>query len=743
MLFHLIDFYKTFGTGFVARLDLVAYGVFEASLTRDSKFIQDVFKIGGGVAASLPFISAEAAAEYVQTHMDQNVQTIFNAQSFGSPPQAPPATWANNARQALNGKSIEEFLSGEAWSTAAPEQVAEPANPTLKSAPIDPSKLVDIPKLPSILGPAIEVLKHNILGISGSVESPAVPDETPAEITADVEGEQNTLKGYAESSQVAITGKAAETDKKADSEITDKAAQPVLGLRSVPDSGGDDSGNDGSGDTSGGRASGTAFDLGGYVVGGYRYLPWSEIFPKLKLSPALTMSQVVFGHSLAWLEIRGVFAQYLEFCAAFRGVTRNQSGDEVDIGNTASAFRLALDVVSESLTNELTDENAKLGLDFLQTLEAWLKEELDANDFDMYEHYQFWINNYEWLKRVAFGVVAVVEHDRQYFYQENPYPNCPLLHDPQPKGFTRATSIRAADLISHNAYRLYPIISTDVHGEPCFAWVGAPSRLTGDNEDERLRRSGLLTLSYRAPEFSPDGPKGNHPEDWYYVIGDAKPHVRGEFDQTVVPMLIHQSTAVADELLSAENATDFQGNFPSAEERLQERWNNRKAMFGMHLYPGVGDDTGFGPVERLLQVAGQLAHDATEYATVLPKKDETGTYGAIWDVQGVCAAYSAPEKHDAMFFWGPEAGPGKGLFKQDVFDQCAVKFIPVGYRAAKIAVKTALGAKGGGDLDRRFRPTELEAWMKAGGGPMWMKPRTELFDRLQELAGNKPPPEDY
>lgn len=199
-------------------------------------------------------------------------------------------------------------------------------------------------------------------------------------------------------------------------------------------------------------------------------------------------------------------------------------------------------------------------------------------------------------------------------------------------------------------------------------------------------------------------------------------------------------------MLDAENAAGFQGSGGRTDAAaLQERWDNRKKMFGMHLYPGLGEDTGFGPSDSLLRTAGRLAHEATEHATVLPKPSEEDDdpalpgkdrKSAMWEVEGVCAAYSP--RHQAVFFWGPEQGPG---WRPGVFDPRPVRFIPVGYTAAEVAVRGALMAKGvkipaQGPIP--LTPDRVEDWMKAGGGPMWARPKTDLFDRLWELAGKKP-----
>ena len=345
----------------------------------------------------------------------------------------------------------------------------------------------------------------------------------------------------------------------------------------------------------------------------------------------------MFGQSLVWFSIRGVFAQYLDYCAHYPDVV----GRDWHIDVAANEFRLALNAVSKFLSESLKSKTADLT--FLQRLEGKLKEELDGRHFRMYEHYRFWIDNYEWLKKIPFGVVAVVERGgQQHFYQENPYPNCPLRKGGS--GFTQTDCIWPEDLLGGNAYRLYPIISTDYQKKPYFVWVGVPSRLKGDHEDAKLRFCEKLTL-----DFAP----------WHKDLPDDV-----VFDETTLPMLIHQSKESAEEIANAEN-------FPPFQPYLQERWNNRKAMYGMHLYPGFGS-------EYLLQEAGRLAYEASRYATVLPDKDETtGEYGDVWPLREPVGAWAAYfPKYDAMFFWGPAEGAGWDLFENATFSNATFAWSP-------------------------------------------------------------------
>ena len=327
-------------------------------------------------------------------------------------------------------------------------------------------------------------------------------------------------------------------------------------------------------------------------------------------------------------------------------------------------------------------------------------------------------------QRNPFGVVAIVEHEGKYVYQENPYPDCPLRRKRGENETTKTvdTFPLAAELVRCNAYRLYPIISTDINGDPYFIWVGAPSRLTGDNEDADLRYSGLVS-------FYPDPTK--HPafqEGEPRVLRGIQWHVRPElvFDETTLPMLIQQSKEGADALAWAEN--EFPG-FVGADgqQELQRRWDNRKAMYGMNLYPGFDKEDGFEPKDQeqpmansrasagakfLLEKAGRLAKEASRHGKVLP--DTTGEYENGWPLlkpkEGMATKAAYSRQHDAMFFWGP--GP-EGW--DHLFEPRDIRLVPINYDAVSWA-----------DDDKRV--------VHSGGGPMWMQPRTDdLVAKLNKL----------
>lgn len=794
----LTEFYQTYGTGVVCEVDLVAYGAFEAVLIRDSKAVQEVFSIAGGIAASVPFISGKIEGEYLKTHREDAVHTFLQTNSLGQPQAAEPYQWAFRSAEELRGHSLEEILKGEAWTAPDPKTVRSPDNPIVVPEKIDLTNLMDFPKLPGTIGDVVEFLKHNILGLPATTSTKAVAaiadSESPATPTADelhaaFLARQKQLKTFALYTQEDINKEAFAAPKKTSfKELQRSSNFHVLRLQpSVEDSNdgdnptpgvGDDKPTPGAGDDKPGgekvdpNVGTVTLDLSGWVPEGYSYRPWTDIFKELQMGPAyLTESQLVFGQSMEWLSMRRMFAQYLDFCSEFKGVVLTAKGAQVDINNQAEIFRRVLDAVGSDLMKRLVAERGSrgeaerkaeqlilvdpdTGLSFLQTLELKLEKMLNAsqNDFRLYDHYRYWIQNFEWLKRIPFGVVAVVNQDDEFLYQVNPYPGCPI-HTGVPEGFIRQPDRPSArELLSANAFRLYPIISTTPKtkttagrtedGKPCFAWVGVPSKLKFNLEDESLRRSGLLSLKYRDPAQSPEGPQGD-PGNWKVVPMN---HWRLNWDDKtitpniVMPMLIHQSPQAADELLSSEkDSANFEGSLRengaqlTGAEALRERWNNRAKMFGLQLYRGVGGigddssyDSGFGPSDRLLreqgitidkdkdaarsrqllQTAGTLAQKAAGFARVEPLPAEPSPteespsgadvetsqqnqdrYGPIWNVAGIYAAHSP--RHQSVFFWGPEEGPG---WKDDTLklDQLPVQFVPVGYYAAQDAVATFL-----------------------------------------------------
>ncbi|MEE6177865.1 hypothetical protein [Mycobacterium sp. 050134] len=694
----LTDFYDTFGTGYVDEIDEAAVGIFEGTLKGNSVVTEDTFGIGGGFSVSLPLVSAGIAADFLKKLKNATAATDFTVRVAGRPLGGKPLVWAQDQADLFAKLGIDGCTDPKVW-----EEVFE--KPSLSGIPDNaPKDLPSGPGMPSVGSKA---------GAAAAPETGAIRDAINTAIEMiqydrldpDIREKYPDRKQALQAEFAMLRGQALLTEEM----INDLAARPLRST-SVPQQAGAEARslpNVGAAPSSRATDEGAPDEPPGYAPRAYVYQPWSYRFPELAdIGKLCTSAQVVFGQALVWFSIRAVFAQYLDYCAQYE----NMLGPAITV--SANQFRYALKNVGEFLTDRLKIDTTKKDLSFVQRLEERLKRELnvdshDPNRFPMYKHYEFWIKNYGWLKEIPFGAVAVVEHDGKYIYQENPYPDCPLRrrHDENETTKTLDTFPLAGELVRLNAYRLYPIISTDINGDPYFIWVGEPSRLTGDHDDAVLRFSGLLSF---------------YPEPWKhpsYKPGSAV----GDFNETTLPMLIQQSKEGADALAWAEN--EFPRCFPwpaDGQQKLQERWDNRKAMYGMNLYPGFDTEDGFG-TQHLLEKAAQLAKEASRYGKVLP--DTTGEYEDGWPLlksnEGTVTKAAYSQEHGAIFFWGP--GP-QGW---DLFEPHDIRLVPINYDA----VRNANGVK----------PGENSPYsVKSGGGPMWMQPRAgELVTKLNELAGDQ------
>lgn len=716
----LIAFYDTYGTGFVHTVHDMAIGIFEGTMHSDSTTDQNNFLIGGGASVSVPFASAGAAAQYFDKLKTTTNAKHFSARASGRPTDCAPAVWAQALADNFNKIGIDQCTAEKAWDPAfsTPPAVQEPEH-----EPKDPPTRTTTPAAATVL-------------TTRSFQSAeAAPDDADTSTIASAihagiqrirldrldpvyQAQPDPLKAELDElrRQAGLSAEA----------INSQAATPLtpeeLSLHAEPNGTDGKGGNaGGNGDTaptesarSGVLAGAQAFAESApdeppkYAPRGYEYKEWSFLFPELgEIQKLCSTAQVVFGQAMVWFSIRSVFAQYLDFCAQYADMVGP------GIGAAAGQFRAALNKVGDVLTNSLSDADSddklRVDLKFLQRLEARLKQELlvdsnSPNRFRMYEHYEFWIRNYVWLKQIPFGVVAVAElkeidtatgaQVRKYYYQQNPYPDFPLLRRRGDKHTVKMVNPgdefpSPAILIVSNAYRLYPIISTDINGKPYFIWVGSPSRLNGDPADAGLRFCEKLTLT----DFFP----------WHEDHGD--------FQETTLPALIHQSAANAQVIADAEHNGPLQ-------PYLKDRWDNRQAMWGMNLYPAF--DSGDGPEDPrlqrypLLRLAGQLAKAASRVGTALPDIANGSENG--WplckpaDGEAPKAAYF--RKYDAMFFWGP----GPEGWDLDLFEPCDIRLVPIDYHAVEW----------GSDRTRVVR---------SGGRPMWMQPRTDvLVDDLAALA---------
>ncbi|MEM6106575.1 hypothetical protein AAHS21_09955 [Mycobacterium sp. 050272] len=704
----LADFYDTFGTGYVDEIEESGVGIFEGTLKGNSVLTEDTFGIGGGVSVSLPLVSAGIAADYLKKLRNATAANEFTVRVAGRPLGCTPLDWAQTQADLFEKGGIEKCVNPEVWEAVfekpAVSEVPEHAPKDLPSGAVLPNRFLSA-RAAEPVGATEDVKEVVKTAAIRSAISTAIEIIQYERLDPEIQNEYSERKQALRAEFATLQSQARTAE-----EINDLAARPLqsnpaplspsLKARSLL--------NVDAVYSAGAAVEGAGDPSSGYTPRSYVYQPWSYRFPELgDISKMCTPAQVVFGQALVWFSIRAVFAQYLDYCAQYEDML----GPAIAI--SANQFRYALKNVGDFLTDKLKTDTTKKDLSFVQRLEVKLKEELhidphDPNQFPMYKHYQYWVENYAWLKEIPFGVVAIIEHEGKYIYQENPYPDCPLRARRDQNKTTKTLDAfpLAGELVRRNAYRLYPIISTDINGDPYFIWVGEPSRLTGDHDDAVLRFSGLLSF---------------YPSPWEHP--SYKPaNTVGDFDETTLPMLIQQSKEGSDALAWAENEFPKFVAWPGdGEQKLQDRWDNRQAMYGMNLYPGFDKEDGFG-AKFLLQKAGQLAKEASRHGKVLP--NITGEYENGWPLlmpkEGMATKAAYSRKHGAVFLWGP--GP-EGW---DLFDQRDIRLVPINYDA----VRNANGVK----------PGENSPYsVKSGGGPMWMQPRTdELVGKLNELVDDQP-----
>jgi hypothetical protein len=195
-------------------------------------------------------------------------------------------------------------------------------------------------------------------------------------------------------------------------------------------------------------------------VTGFEYTPWEDVLPELReIEETLTSSQVNMGYAMVWMSIRGLFGQYLTFCTQYHEIAPE------GIGSAAMAYGLALDEMFNYIYETLRDNDFNPSLQ--QSLETTFREKLKEKGFCLFDHYQYLIDNYDWLKRVPLGAVVLVPYNDVYNFE--------IYYDYTDAPFSSIKNIEnpAPTLVEKGAIRLYPIISTDKAGKPYFVWVSA------------------------------------------------------------------------------------------------------------------------------------------------------------------------------------------------------------------------------------------------------------------------------
>lgn len=427
-------FYAVYGTGFVSKLELGAMGIFkgEAKYTN----VEDQWKAsaGGGGTVGAPLIGASGAGEFTKQNMSLDVGGSFVAHSFGMPDASSSAQWAQGFVNQFGGAQLSKLGEQKAWDTAFNQKVAVAEKPVIPTRPQskDPLPAYKLDNLKD----ALERMKMERFREAYKKQHGKEPGPK------DYENQIKLLKELAEKNDNEINNS---KEVNALAAIHTHAASPEpVTIHSLRD--------------------GVSF--GGYGITGFEYTPWSDVLPKLKeCEENLTLSQVTMGHAMVWLSIRGLFSQYLTFCAQY-----NVAPDGVDVA--AIAYRLALDKMSNHILEALRGK--KYNSDLLTSFEKTFRDFLKKERFQLFEHYQHLIDNYAWLKHVPFGAVAIVRIGDAHYFQihgESGSKRLDSITDPGPT------------LVKKKAYRLYPILSTDKAGKPYFVWVGAWHHLTSGKED--------------------------------------------------------------------------------------------------------------------------------------------------------------------------------------------------------------------------------------------------------------------
>ncbi len=510
----LMEFYGKFGTGFVDRIELQAVGVFEGTLHSDSNYAQSNLDIGGDFSLNLPGFSAGLAAKFCSQKTNATAATQFLTRAYGRPPGCGPHDWAMKFHDAFVQNGIVDCADPEVWKVPFDNAPTAPAEPVIRSIPLD--TVLNLPTIAKdLLADAVKAIQYRTL------DEKYKTDEQGNLLDKDValQNELATLATQAHTEKQ-INDKAllALTDPQiSEQSVAAVASSPDVRSSPVSDAAPRLARFAARAEIAGDKSLGSG-DWGGYAVTGYRYQPWSLILEELDIGKVRTRHQVVFLQSMLWYSIRGMFAQYLDYCANYPNIV----GPTLNARGSADKFRSALETVGELIDDRLRDKAAN-NLTVIEDLERELQKRLGPQ-YSMRKQYEFWLKNYEWLKRIPFGVVAVVERDNKHWIQANPYPKCPYWDPQNPQKCKAFDTLEAETLLRENAYRLYPIISTNADGEPHFVWVGAPSRLTGDVEDHAgssmvvnspsgiFPRSGAICVrSWRLHSAARSGSRGHAP----------------------------------------------------------------------------------------------------------------------------------------------------------------------------------------------------------------------------------------
>lgn len=437
------NFFYTYGTGFVSKLYLGAFGVFKGTAYYDSNFDERKINTGGGASVSAVVGGASVAAEYTEKNMDSNAKGNFEAHSFCMPANSVESDWVNGFMMQFAGQQLSKLANQDAWKEAFDANIAKAEKPQIKEK--NPNEK-PIPPAKKELKEAINKSKrerfieeyekeHGVAPPPGAYESfIAELKKKAASSASEINRGSKQVSSPNMLDGLDINATISKKSSIHEGYFRDCKVNPPENIGDV--------------------------DFGGYGVTGFEYTPWEKVLPELKgIEEMLTSSQVNIGYAMVWMSIRGLFGQYLTFCAEYPEIAPQ------GIGPAARAYGLALDEMFDNIyeTFKQNDFNSSLQ----QSLETTFREKLKKKGFCLFDHYQHLIDNYDWLKRVPFGAVALVPYNDVYYFElysfdsPNRRPSIKNIDNPAPI------------LVEKGAIRLYPIISTDKEDKPYFVWVSA------------------------------------------------------------------------------------------------------------------------------------------------------------------------------------------------------------------------------------------------------------------------------
>lgn len=147
----LVEFYRSYGTGFISALNLGAVGIFEGSIEYSSAFTQKNASYGGSLSVSGMGSGVgggfSAAVEFASKCSQADAQAKLRCEMYGMPIGSAQAQWADKMMEAFDNQQLAKMSNLEAWQPAAEKlvapHVAPPTIPERKPAP-------DVPKLPGV-----------------------------------------------------------------------------------------------------------------------------------------------------------------------------------------------------------------------------------------------------------------------------------------------------------------------------------------------------------------------------------------------------------------------------------------------------------------------------------------------------------------------------------------------------------------------------------------------------------------